>query len=128
MRYRAALEIGIGQTWADPAWTVLSLEYGYITEVEIAFPAGHAGLTYVQVFYQSRQIFPLTPGSAFRGDDHAIRFNERFPIFEVPHAVVIVGWAPDSTLVHTVSVGITMEAPPPVFVGGFEYVPLPEGM
>ena len=128
MRYRASLEIGIGQTQANPAWTVLNLEHGYITEVEILFPAGHAGLTYVQVYYQSRQIFPLTPGEAFRGDDLAIKFGERFPILEVPHAVLLVGWAPNATLVHTVFVGITMEAPPPVFVGGFEYVSLPEGM
>jgi len=128
MRYRTALEIGIGQTGGDPAWTFLPLEYGYITEVEILFPAGHAGLTYVQMFYQSRQIFPLTPGSAFRGDDHQIRFNERFPILEVPHEILVVGWAPESTLVHTVYVGITMEAPPPVSVGGVEYIPLPEGM
>jgi len=80
------------------------------------------------VYYQSRQIFPLTPGEAFRGDDHAIKFNERFPILEVPHAVLIVGWAPDATLDHTVFVDITMEAPPPGLVAGVEYVALPEGM
>lgn len=113
---------------SDPAWTVLNLEYGYITEVEVMFPAGHAGLTYVQIYHQSRLIFPLTPGQAFRGDDSTITMSSRFPILEVPHAVFVVGWAPESTLVHTVFVDVTMEAPPPVFVGGFEYVPLPEGM
>jgi len=128
MRYRASLEIEAGDTPGDPAWTVLPLEYGYITEVEILFPAGHAGLTYVQVYHQTRQIFPLTPGEAFRGDDHQIRFNERFPILEVPYSVLIVGWAPNATLDHQVFVDITMEAPQPVFVGGFEYIPLPEGM
>lgn len=128
MRYRTSLEIGAGTEMSDPAWTVLNLEYGYITEVEVMFPAGHAGLTYVQIYHQSRLIFPLTPGQAFRGDDHTITMSSRFPILEVPHAVFVVGWAPDATLDHTVFVDMTMEAPPPVFVGGFEYVPLPEGM
>ena len=128
MRYRTSLEIGAGTKMSDPAWTVLNLEYGYITEVEVMFPAGHAGLTYVQIYHQSRLIFPLTPGQAFRGDDHTITMSSRFPILEVPHAVFVVGWAPDATLDHTVFVDMTMEAPPPVFVGGFEYVPLPEGM
>ena len=128
MRYRTSLEIGIGQTQATPAWTVLNLEHGYITEVEVMFPAGHAGLTYVQIYHQSRLIFPLTPGQAFRGDDSTITMGSRFPILEVPYAVYVVGWAPDSTLVHTVFVDITMEAPQPVSVGGVEYIPLPEGM
>jgi len=128
MRYRAALVIPAGTTETDPAWSILDLAYGYITEVELLFPAGHAGLTYVQIYYQSRQVFPLTPGEAFRGDDHVIQFDEKFPIDEVPHEVMVVGWAPDATLNHTVFVDITVEAPPPVYVGGFEYVPLPEGM
>lgn len=128
MRYRASLIIPAGTAESDPAWTILDLEYGYATEVEIMFPAGQAGLTYVQIYYQSRQIFPLTPGEAFRGDDHTITISSRFPILEVPHEVMIVGWAPDATLEHTVFTDVTMEAPPPVFVGGFEYVPLPEGM
>lgn len=128
MRYRAALTIPAGTTEDDPAWSVLDLEYGYAIGVEILFPAGHAGLTYVQVYYQSRQIFPLSPGEAFRGDDHQITFNERFPILEVPYQVVVYGWAPNATLDHTVFVDITMDAPPQVFVGGYEFVPLPEGM
>lgn len=120
--------IHAGQTEADPDWTVLPLEYGHITEVEVMFPAGQSGLTYVQIYYQSRQIFPLTPGVAFRGDDHILTMSTRFPILEVPHQVVVYGWAPDATLDHTVFVDVTMEAPPDVFIGGFQYVPLPEGM
>ncbi len=128
MRYRTSLLIGIGQTEADPALTVLDLEAGYITEVEIMFPAGQSGLTYVQIYHQSRLIFPLSPGQAFRGDDLVVQFDERFPILEVPHSVTVVGWAPDATMAHTVFVGISIEAP--WVPEGIEevYVPLPEGM
>jgi len=128
MRYRTSLPIGIGQTEADPARVVLELERGYITEVEIMFPAGQSGLTFVQIYYQSRLIFPLSPGQAFLGDDLVVQFDERFPILEVPHSVTVVGWAPNATLAHTVYVGISVEAP--LVAYGFEeiYVPLPEGM
>lgn len=128
MRYRTPLTITAGTTEADPAQAVLDLEFGYISEVELMFPAGHAGLTYVQIYHQSRLIFPLSPGQAFRGDDHVIQFDEDFPFFEVPYSVTVVGWAPSATLDHTVYVEISVSAPP--VVEGLEeaFVPLPEGM
>lgn len=128
MRYRTSLLIGIGQTEADPARVVLELERGYITEVEIMFPAGQSGLTFVQIYHQSRLIFPLSPGQAFLGDDLVVQFDERFPILEVPHSVTVVGWAPSATLAHTVYVGISVEAPWATEVFEEVYVPLPEGM
>lgn len=128
MRYRTSLTIEAGKTEADPNRVILPLEWGYIVEVEVMFPAGQVGLTYVQIYRQSRQIFPLTPGEAFRGDDHTISMASRFPLLEVPLHVTVVGWAPDATLDHTIFVDITMEAPPPVRVEGGVYVPLPEGM
>lgn len=128
MRYRTSLEIGVGQTEADPASVVLDLEYGEITEVEVLFPAGHAGLTYIQIYHQSRLIFPLTPGQAFQGDDLVVQFDEQFPILEVPYSVQIVGWAPNSTLVHTVYVGISVSVPLGAGLIEDRFVPLPEGM
>jgi len=103
-----------------PATSTVSLCHGYITEVELLFPAGHAGLTYLQIWHHERQIFPTTDGEAFRGDDHLIGFPERYPITSL--------WSPSAALEHTVYVDITVEAPPPVQVGEFTYVPLPEGV
>lgn len=127
MRYRTALTIAAGQTQADPAWVDLDVEYGYITEVELLFPAGHAGLTFVQIYHQSRQIFPLTPGEAFRGDDHVVQFDEKFPILEVPYTVRVKGWAPDATLAHTVFVDVSVEAQLAAGPAEEVFVPLPEG-
>ena len=128
MRYRVGVTIPAGTTKADPVLVELDLEYGYITEVEMLFPAGHAGLTFLQIYHQSRQIFPLTPGEAFRGDDHQIQFNERFPILEVPYAVIIKGWGPSTVYDHEVFVSLTIEAASPAVYGDWTPVMLPGGM
>jgi len=82
----------------------------------------------LQIWYQERQIFPTTPGEAFRGDDHIITFDEQWEIHEVPHTIELRGWAIDAEYDHTVFVGISMReiqaGPPPLWAT----VPLPEGM
>lgn len=128
MRYRAALTIQAGVLASTPVTKVLSLCPGFITEVELLFPSGHAGLTYLQIWYHERQVFPTTAGQAFRGDDHLITFNEHFSVSEVPHEIELRGWAPTTTLEHTIYVDVTVEAPPEIQVGGFTYVALPEGV
>lgn len=127
MRYRAALSIPAGTLESAPATATVSLCYGTIQEVELLFPAGQAGLTYVQVWRHERQILPTTPGEAFRGDDHLVTFNERITIHERPLQVELRGWSPDATLEHTVYVAFTVlvEVAPADAFGWF--VPLPEG-
>jgi len=128
MRYRAALTIPAGTPVSTPATAVLSLCPGFITEIELLFPSGQAGLTYLQIWHHERQVFPSTAGQAFRGDDHLLAFNEHFSVSGIPHEIELRGWAPDTTLEHTVYVDVTVEAPPDIQVGGFTYVALPEGV
>lgn len=128
MRYRVGITIPAGTTQADPEIVTLNLEPGLITEVELFFPPGHAGLTYLQIYHQTRQIFPLTPGEAFRGDDTVVQFPEEYPIREVPYAVELHGWAPTATLDHIVFVGITVQSLLVPQVPEGVSVALPEGM
>ena len=127
MRYRGALTIAAGQTQADPALYEMGVCAGIITEVEILFPAGHSGLTYLQIWYLGRQIFPTSEGAAFRGDDNVIEFGEQWVIFEVPHVLTLHGWAPDAELEHTVFVEVSVQ--PFEIETGLGSVPvgLPEG-
>jgi len=126
MRYRAELIIPAGTLATSPATEAVALCYGTITEVEILFPAGQSGLTYVQIWQHERQILPTTPGEAFRGDDHLVTFNERITVHERPLVVELRGWAPDAMLDHTVYVAFTVlvEVAPSDAFGWF--VPLPE--
>jgi len=127
MRYRGSLTIPAGQTESDPAWAVMGVCAGIITEVEILFPSGHSGLTYLQIWHQERQIFPTTPGETFRGDDNVIQFGEQWPITEVPHRLMLRGWAPEATLNHTIFVEVSVRP----FALSVEYTSgaafLPEG-
>jgi len=127
MRYRGSLIIGAGQTRTDPALADLSICAGIITEVEVHFPAGHGGLTYLQIWYLGRQIFPTSEGATFRGDDNVIQFTEQWVIKEVPHRLVLHGWAPDAELDHTIFVEVSVQ--PFEVEPGLGSVPvgLPEG-
>jgi len=128
MRYRGSLLIKPTDTEADPAAAAIELCYGTITEIEVMFPAGHAGVTRLQIWYQERQIFPTTPGEAFRGDDHVIAFDEAWEIHEVPHRVELRGWSIDAEYNHRVFVDISMKELPPERLEALAFVPLPEGM
>jgi len=128
MRYRGSLTIPAGTTEDDPAVETVSLCYGDITEIEIMFPAGHAGLTHLQIWHHERQAFPTSPGEAFRGDDHVIEFPERYPVREVPYQIELRGWAPGAAYDHTVYVEITVAAPQVLPEVTGRTVALPEGM
>ncbi len=67
MRYRGALTIAAGQTQADPALYELGVCAGIITEVEILFPAGHSGLTHLQIWYLGQANLPYFRRCHFPG-------------------------------------------------------------
>ena len=127
MRYRSSVTTAAGQTKADPALADLAVCAGVISEVEILFPAGHAGLTYLQIWYLGRQIFPTSEGATFRGDDNVIQFTEQWVIQEVPHILTLHAWAPDAELIHTIFVEVSIR--PFAVEPGLGSVPvgLPEG-
>ncbi len=109
MRYRGTLTIPANTPQALPATSVVTLTYGRILEVFVFFPAGQAGLTKVVIQYHERQIFPTSPEQEFTGDDLPIVIPERFPIYDEPFEVKLVGWSPGSALEHTVYVDFTVE-------------------
>lgn len=127
MRYQGELLVEAGSTEAAPSTLRVELAHGTITEVTVLFPPGPAGLVYVGVWHQARQIFPLTPGTAFRGDDHLIEFTERYKVAGVPYWVELRGWAPDAELDHTIQASFTVL--PLARVGVIEgaFIPLPAG-
>lgn len=125
MRYRGTLTIHANTPQVLPATVTMSLTYGKIQEVVVLFPAGCGGLVHLIVLYHERQILPTSPEQSFIGDDHLITFPERFPIYDEPFEVKLVGWSPGTTLSHTLYVDMTVEAEiqPTVIYSGS--VPLP---
>lgn len=110
MYYLGELTIPAGTSESSPETLAVSLCKGYIKGFRVLFPAGHSGLTRVQVWHHQRQIIPTTPGVALRGDDHPVEFPDRYEISDPPYEVELRGWSPDATLDHTVYVAFEVEA------------------
>lgn len=128
MRYAHSLTIPANTAEADAVEETLELCYGTIRQVYVLFPPGHAGLTRLQIFYQTRQIFPSTPGESFIGDDTVYEFRENWPIYEVPHEVRLRGWNLDETYEHTIYVELSVLPPEILMPVLMQPLTLPEGM
>lgn len=111
MRYRGELTIPANTPESSAVTGTVCLCYGLIRQVFILFPAGHAGLTHLQVCYHERQIFPTTPGQSFTGDDVAIEFSEQQPIFEEPFEIMLRAWNLDESYEHTIHCECYVERP-----------------
>ena len=128
MRYRAALAIPANTPESEPVSTTIKTAPGIVTEVELLFPAGHAGLTHVVIYYHERQIFPTSPEQSFCGDDHLITFDEQFAVIELPYELVVYGWNDDEYYDYTVYVDITVRELYTTQSSEATYVALPEGV
>ena len=128
MRYSASVAVPASTTEAEPVEEYLEVCQGIISQVFVLFPPGHAGLTHVQVFYQTRQIFPSTPGESFTGDDTQYTFSERWPITEAPHELLLRAWNEDTEYDHTIYVELSLLAPEVIVTTVTRSPALPEGM
>jgi hypothetical protein len=110
MRYRGTLTIPANTPKATPATQVVPLTFGRILETCVLYPPGPAGLAHFVVLYHERQILPASPDEDFIGDGETTIIPERFPVFDEPFEVTLVGWSPGSTYEHKVYVDFTVEA------------------
>jgi len=115
MRYKASVTIPANTLEADPHEELLELCYGNIKQVRLYFPAGHKGLTHLQILYQTQQILPATFGESFEGDKGPNTFPENIAIYEPPFMVTLRGWNLCETYEHTIYVELTV-LPPVVLV------------
>jgi len=65
----------------------------------------------MQVWYRGRQILPTTLGETFRGDDLSIDLPERYPVYDPPFQLLLLGWSPDAVYDHVVYTLFFIEAP-----------------
>jgi len=127
MRYSASVTIPANTTESDPHEEYLEVCFGTISQVFVLFPPGCAGLAHLQIFYQTRQIFPTTPGGSFTGDDTQYEFSERWPIYESPHELLLRAWNTDDTYEHTIIAEVSVLAPEILVPVVIQAPTLPEG-
>jgi hypothetical protein len=126
MRYRGSLTIPANTLQSSPATRTVALTDGRILEALILFVPGQAGITHLIVTYHERQILPSSPEADFIGSRDPILVAERFPVYDLPFEVELVGWSPGSVLEHTVYVDFTVEPDQPVMTLYPASVALPE--
>jgi len=88
----------------DPLREDIDLTHGIIHRVEIGFPAGCAGLVYLQIVQGLHQLWPTNADGFFNTDDYVIAFNEFHDMTEEPFTVTLIGWNLDDTYDHTLEV------------------------
>jgi len=123
MLFKTDLKILTTDTKSSPATTEMKLCVGTITRSFVLFPAGCAGLAWIQIWLSGHQIIPWQRGEWLRGDDHIIWDYSRYPVGEEPRLLRILGYNEDTANPHTIQVGIEVSAP-----AALEGLPPPEDL
>jgi len=130
MWYRGSLKVDAGKTQAEPAEIDVEVCRGTISQFYRLFPPGCAGKVALQVFWQTRQIFPTTPGTYYLGDGSEILGPASVILNEPEYVLTLRGWAPDAEYDHVVYVEFYIEQAViyvPVVLDR-SFVPVPAGL
>lgn len=102
MWYRGSITIPKDTQRANYASAQVDVCQGKITKFYRLFAPGCAGQVALQVFYQTRQIFPTTPGQFYLGDDSEILGDASVELDEPDYVLELRGWSPGTTYQHVV--------------------------
>lgn len=102
MWYRGSVTVSADRAKADYASADIEVCPGVISKFYRLFPPGCAGLVRLQVYYQTRQIFPTTPGGSYLGDDSEILSDATVFLDEPEYVLQLRGWSPGSVHQHIV--------------------------
>lgn len=104
MWYRGSITVPIGRAAATPITAEVEICRGTIESFYRLFPPGCAGKVHLQIFHQTRQLFPTTPGQSYIGDGSEVLGDASVTIDEPPFVVELRAWSPGTTYHHVVYV------------------------
>ncbi len=111
MHFFFDVSIPAGTAAANPYVETLLLSAGEIRRVEIFVPSGHRGRGHLQLLYHEFQIYPLSRGEDYHGDNSQIVFGDQFDMESGPYELKARGWNTDASDPHAFLVGIDVEMP-----------------
>lgn len=88
----------------------LLLSYGVITGMLVIIPPGHAGKAHLQLLNHEFQIYPLSPGEDYHGDNVPIPWSDRYELFSAPYELKAHAWNTD-TYKHAFQVAVEVLRP-----------------
>lgn len=95
----------------SPKEEVLSLGYGIITQLEVAFPKGCKGLVKVVINRALHQVFPNNTDHQFTGNGVNLVYPCLYDLRDQPHELDFKGWTEDTKYDHTVTVRLVVQPP-----------------
>ena len=111
MRYFGSVRVTTDNPISDPATAFVEICPGKIVEFYRLFPPGCRGLVRLQVFWQTRQIFPTSPGESYIGDGSEILGASGFEIDEVPALLELRAWETGTIHPHVIYCEFYIETP-----------------
>ena len=109
MHYFFDVSIPHSRTEAAPYTEILKLTRAVITRLQIVIPSGAIGLSHLVLKYHEFQLYPLSRGENYHGDDLDIAFDEFMPLVVAPYELKAVGWNTDTANDHSFLIGIAMQ-------------------
>lgn len=86
-----------------PTEVLARLNKGVITRVSIQIPQGCMGLARAQIWRGGHQLWPIPPGSYFKGDGAFIDWPEDYELTDEPLVLRLRVWNIDDTYSHTLT-------------------------
>jgi len=109
MWYRSSITIPASTSNVAPVTVETEVSQGTISLFYRLFPKGCAGQVRLQVFYQTRQVLPATPGQSYLGDGSEVLGDSSIVLDEPPYILSLRGWSPGTTYDHTIHVEFYIE-------------------
>ena len=101
-RYYGSVTVPLNTLASAPATAWVDVAFGTVAEFYRLFPPGCSGMVHLQVFWQTRQIFPLSPGASYLGDGSEILGKAGLVIDEVPATLQLRAWSPGTAYQHII--------------------------
>jgi hypothetical protein len=108
MLYQGELVVPPNTLITDTVETELKVIRGTVSQVEVMFPPGSAGLLKVAVFYRRFRLWPTSPDMWFYADNYVFKWGEDFRFDSAPFSLRIVGYNEDELYSHSVIVRLAM--------------------
>lgn len=108
MHFNYQLDVPPNTPETAPQVTVLPLDAGVITHVDILFPPGLAGLVHLALKRALHQVYPLSPSDYYASDDEAIKVDDVMELEGPPYQLEAHCWSEDDTYTQPVIVRINV--------------------
>jgi len=108
MVFAATITTPANTAKADAVETIMPVTKGLIWLIEVNIPSGVYGLTHMQLFDGTYQLFPASPGESITGDGVIAKYDDIYFKNYAPFELTVKTWNVDTVYDHTFHLRIGM--------------------